>query len=167
MIWENGIETMYNIIYETNSQSRFNAWYWMLGAGALRRPRGMVRGGRRRGVFRMRNMCIPAVDSCWCMAKPIQYCKVISLQLKKKKRTKKKRRQGWNDLGEWHWNNVYYHMWNRLPVQVQCIRQGAQGWCTGMMGWGGRWEGGSGWGTRVHPWWIHVDVWQNQYNIVK
>ena len=21
-------------------------------------------------------------DSCWCMAKPIQYCKVISLQLK-------------------------------------------------------------------------------------
>jgi len=27
--------------------------------------------------------------------------------------------------------------------------------------------GGSGWGTHVHPWWIHVDVWQNQYNIVK
>ena len=27
--------------------------------------------------------------------------------------------------------------------------------------------GGSGWGTRVHPWQIHVDVWQNQYNIVK
>ena len=25
--------------------------------------------------------------------------------------------------------------------------------------------GGSGWGTRVHPWWIHVDIWQNQYNI--
>ena len=35
------------------------------------------------------------------------------------------------------------------------------------MVWGGRWEGGSGWGTRVHPWWIHVDVWQKQYNIVK
>ena len=35
------------------------------------------------------------------------------------------------------------------------------------MVWGGRWEGGSGWGTRVHLWWIHVDVWQNQYNIVK
>ena len=28
-------------------------------------------------------------------------------------------------------------------------------------------EGGSGLGTRVHPWQIHVDVWQNQYNIVK
>ena len=25
--------------------------------------------------------------------------------------------------------------------------------------WGGSWEGGSGWGTRVHPWWMHVDVW--------
>ena len=34
-------------------------------------------------------------------------------------------------------------------------------------GWEGRWEGGSGLGTHVHPWWIHVDVWQNQYNIVK
>ena len=27
--------------------------------------------------------------------------------------------------------------------------------------------GGSGLGTRVHPHQIHVDVWQNQYNIVK
>ena len=31
-------------------------------------------------------------------------------------------------------------------------------------GWYG--EGSSGWGTRVHPWQMHVDVWQNQYNIV-
>ena len=28
---------------------------------------------------------------------------------------------------------------------------------------GGRWEGDSGWGTRVHLWWMHVDVWQNQF----
>ena len=74
MIWENGIETCI-ISYEMNHQSRFNAGYRMLGAGALGRPRGMV--------------------------------------------------------------------------------------------WGGRREVGSGWETRVHPWWIHVDVWQNQYNIVK
>ena len=66
---------MYNIIYETSHQSRFDARYWMLGAGALGRPRGMVRGGRR--------------------------------------------------------------------------------------------EEGSGWGTRVYLWWIHVDIWQNQFNIVK
>ena len=34
------------------------------------------------------------------------------------------------------------------------------------MVWGGRREEGSGWGTHVYLWWIHVDVWQNQYNIV-
>ena len=35
------------------------------------------------------------------------------------------------------------------------------------MVWGGRKEEDSGWGTRVYLWWIHVDVWQNWYNIVK
>ena len=29
------------------------------------------------------------------------------------------------------------------------------------------WEGGSGLGTHVHPWLIYVNVWQNQYSIVK
>ena len=35
-------------------------------------------------------------------------------------------------------------------------------------GWYGE-GGGRGFrmGTRVHPWWMHVDVWQNQYSIVK
>ena len=37
----------YNIIYGTSRQSRFHARYWMLGAGALGQPRGMVGGGRR------------------------------------------------------------------------------------------------------------------------
>ena len=66
---------MYNIIYEMSCQSRFDAWYWMPGAGALGWPRGMVQGGRK--------------------------------------------------------------------------------------------EEGSGWGTCVYLWRIHVDIWQNQYNIVK
>ena len=35
-----------NIMYEMSCQSRFDARYWMLGAGALGRPRGMVWGGR-------------------------------------------------------------------------------------------------------------------------
>ena len=46
--------------------------------------------------------------------------------------------------------------------------------CLGLVHWDDpeRWygEGGGrkvGWGTHVHPWWVHVDVWQNQYNIVK
>ena len=48
--------------------------------------------------------------------------------------------------------------------------------CLGLVHWdgpegwygegGGRREEGSGWGTRVYLWWIHVDIWQNQYNIV-
>ena len=49
--------------------------------------------------------------------------------------------------------------------------------CLGLVRWddpegwyregGGRREEGSGWGTRVYLWRIHVDIWQNQYNIVK
>ena len=35
------------------------------------------------------------------------------------------------------------------------------------MVWGGRREEGSGWGTHVYLWWIHFDIWLNQYNIVK
>ena len=33
-----------------NHQSRFDAGYWMLGAGALALPRGMVQEGRWEGV---------------------------------------------------------------------------------------------------------------------
>ena len=46
--------------------------------------------------------------------------------------------------------------------------------CSGLVHWddpegwdrqgGGRWS--SGWGTRVHPWLIHVNVWQKYYSIV-
>jgi len=42
-------------------------------------------GGEVGGGFKMGNTCIPMADSCECMAKPPQYCKVISLQLKFKK----------------------------------------------------------------------------------
>ena len=59
--------------------------------------------------------------------------------------------------------HVYYLGWNRSPVQIGCMRQvlgaGALGRPRGM-GWGGRWEGGSGWGTHVNPWLIHVNIWQ-------
>ena len=41
--------------------------------------------------------------------------------------------------------------------------------CSRLMHWDDPegWDGGSGWGTHVHPWLMHVNVWQNQYNIVK
>ena len=35
------------------------------------------------------------------------------------------------------------------------------------MGWRGRWEGGSGWGTHVNPWLIHVNVWQKPLQYCK
>ena len=46
------------------------------------------------------------------------------------------------------------------------IGASALGRLRGMV-WGGRREEGSGWGTPVYLWRIHVDIWQNQYNIVK
>ena len=35
------------------------------------------------------------------------------------------------------------------------------------MGWGRRWEAGSGWGTHVNPWLIHVNVWQKPLQYCK
>ena len=35
------------------------------------------------------------------------------------------------------------------------------------MGWGGRQERGSGWGTHVNPWLIHVSVWQKPLQYCK
>ena len=44
--------------------------------------------------------------------------------------------------------------------------QDAQGWCTGMTQRDGMgWEVGGGFmmgNMCTHPWWMHVDVWQNQ-----
>ena len=35
------------------------------------------------------------------------------------------------------------------------------------MGWGGRWKGGSRWGTHVNPWLIRVSVWQKPLQYCK
>ena len=65
---------------------------------------------------------------------------------------------------------VYYQGWNRSPAQVGCMREvlgpGALGGPRGI-GWTGRWEGGSGWGTHVTPWLIHVNVWQKPLQYCK
>ena len=50
------------------------------------------------------------------------------------------------------------------------MRQGAQDWCTGMTqrdGMGMEVGEGSGWGTHVHPWLIHVNVWQKPLQYCK
>ena len=46
------------------------------------------------------------------------------------------------------------------------LRSGALGRPRGM-GWGGRWEWGSGWGRHVNPQLIHVNVWQNPLQYCK
>ena len=38
------------------------------------------------GAFWMGNTCVPVADSCQCMAKPVQYCKVKESEKKKKKK---------------------------------------------------------------------------------
>ena len=55
---------------------------------------------------------------------------------------------------------------SRFDAQYWMLGAGALGRPRGIV-WGGRREEGSGWGTHVYPWWIHFDIWQNQYNIVK
>ena len=73
-----------------------------------------------------------------------------------------------------NWNNFKHLFWSQCG-KIRCqlqeknllkIKTYAVGWPWGV-GWGGRWEGGSGWGTHVHPWLIHANVWQNHYNIVE
>ena len=83
MIWENGIETC-----KSSHVKRITSPGSMhdIGCSGLVHwddPEGCDGQGGGRG-FRMGNTCTPVADSCQCMAKPIQYCKVISLQLKKK-----------------------------------------------------------------------------------
>ena len=66
--------------------------------------------------------------------------------------------------------HVYHQGWNRSPALVGCmsqvLRPGALGRPRGI-GWRGRWEGGSGWGTHVNPWLIHVNVWQKPLQYCK
>ena len=48
-----------------------DAWGWCTGM-TWRDDTGREVGGG----FRMGNTCMPVADSCWCVAEPIQYCKV-------------------------------------------------------------------------------------------
>ena len=72
---------MYIIVCEMNRQSRFDDETGCSGLLHWDDPEGWDGEGGGRG-FRMGNTCTPMEDSCQCMAKPIQYYKVISLQLK-------------------------------------------------------------------------------------
>ena len=78
VIWENGIETCI-ISYKKQIGSPGS----MQDTGSLELVHwddleGWYGEGDGGGRFRIGNTCTPMADSC-CMAKPIQYCKVISL----------------------------------------------------------------------------------------
>ena len=70
MIWENGIETC---ILSCKKQIASLGSLQDTGClGLVHWDDGRVVGGG----FRVGNSCTPVVDSCQCMAKPIQHCKV-------------------------------------------------------------------------------------------
>ena len=75
MIWENGIETCM-----LSCKKQITSLCSIQDTGCL----GLVHWDDQRddmgremgGGFMFVNSCTPVVDSCQCMAKPIQYCKV-------------------------------------------------------------------------------------------
>ena len=81
MIWENGIETCIISYMKRIASPGLMHDTGCLGLVHWDDPEGWYGEGGGRG-FRMGNTCIPVADSCGCRAKPIQYCKVINLQLK-------------------------------------------------------------------------------------
>ena len=77
MIWENGIETCILSYVKRITSPGLMQDTGCLGLVHWDDPEGW--DGEVGGGFRMGNTCTPVVDSCQCMAKPIKYCKVISL----------------------------------------------------------------------------------------
>ena len=75
MIWENGIETckLSHVKRIASPGSMHDTGYLGLMPGMTQRD-GM--GREMGGGFRMGNTCTSMAESCQCMAKPIQYCKV-------------------------------------------------------------------------------------------
>ena len=73
VIWENGIETCILSCKKRIASlgSMQDAWGWCTG---MTQRDGM--GRQVGGGFRIGNSCTPMADSCQCMAKAIQYCKV-------------------------------------------------------------------------------------------
>ena len=79
MIWENGIKTCI-ISYKkwiTTPGSIQDVWGWCTGM-TQRDGMGRVVGEG----FRMGNTSTPMANSCWCVAEPIQYCKVKKIKIK-------------------------------------------------------------------------------------
>ena len=80
MIWGNGIEICilsYVKWIASPGLMKETGCLWMVYWDDPEGCDGGVGGGLSMG-----NTCTPVADSCQCMAKPLPYCKVTSLQLK-------------------------------------------------------------------------------------
>ena len=78
----------------TKSPAQAGCMRQVLGPGALGRPRGMQWGGRWEGESGWGIHVNPWLIYVNVWQKPLQYCKVISFQLIKKKRKRKKKKLG-------------------------------------------------------------------------
>ena len=112
---------MYNIIYETSRQSRFDARYWMLGAGALGPPRGMVWGGRREeGSGWGTHVCLWLIhcDIWQNQYNIVKFKNKIKLKKKKERKTpdtKKKKKR--NSGGRGPRNSNVYGVWKKRGLE--------------------------------------------------
>ena len=80
------------------------------------------------------------------------------------------RKRGWDDLREQHWNMYIIKCETDRQFRLDAWekRSGLVHWeWPRGMGWGGRWEGGSGWGIHVNPWLFSVNVWQKPLQYCK
>ena len=104
-----------HVYYHMWNESPVQVWCMIQG------PRGWCAGmtqrdgmGREVGEgFRMGNTCTPMADSCQCMAKPIQNCKVKKYKLKKKQKTNLLSFKN-NFFHDAHVTFLFFVSWNNL-----------------------------------------------------
>ena len=112
MFWENSIKTCIlsrvKQITSPGGMHETSAWAWYTGKTQKNRVEREVGGG-----IGMGNTCKSMADSCQWWQKPLQYCKVISLQLikinGKKKKTNKKIKYTWRKALQGKNNNNNNH----------------------------------------------------------
>ena len=101
MFWENRIKTC---ILSRVKQITSPGWCMrqVLGAGALGRPRGIGWRGRWEGGSGWKIHVNPWLIHVNVWQNPLQYCKVISLQLIRinKKKKKERERESWEERGQ-------------------------------------------------------------------
>ena len=76
-------------------------------------PEGWYGEGGGRG-FRIGNTCTPMADACWCMATPIQYCKVNN----NNKIKINKNKNPWSN-----WFNFVFNVGSLMLLWILCFQE--------------------------------------------